>query len=380
MRYLFLLLFIVSVSCKKEEAKRDKPSAEAKITTDVLQPVSDAEAVRNAVAYEKSLAFTPKFLSEIDRLATEEDVEKLIHRLDTSYRLFEVKAISAYDRGSDYDSILQLSARRLGVRKSFYKYDLDGNGYTDLVVTGDDHHCTTANDAGIEITCDYTCLAIMGSATGAVLKKLNAKSRNQVVPVIVPNGRGGLVRMHDYNRVIWRNIMIKDTSTVALTYLKDVFVEHNPKPVFHAIEKIEYFTSPCYGTCPVFQLTLTEDKTGYFIPKLHNFSDDYDGQKDEGFFTTSVASEKYNEITALLTYLDFENLDDYYSLSSTDHPGCTLRITYDNGHVKEIGNYGQEGTYGLMKVYQLLADLRFNQKWLKTKEVYGIQLESLYDI
>ena len=44
----------------------------------------------------------------------------------------------------------------------------------------------------------------------------------------------------------------------------------------------------------------------------------------------------------------------------------TLRVrtvTYDNGKVKSIRDYGLLGTYGLDRVYQLLFELRENQKW-----------------
>jgi hypothetical protein len=66
---------------------------------------------------------------------------------------------------------------------------------------------------------------------------------------------------------------------------------------------------------------------------------------------------------ATLEQGDFETLQDNYAVNWTDDQTAKLKITYDNGKVKSIRDYGLLGTYGLDRVYQLLFELRENQKW-----------------
>ena len=84
-----------------------------------------------------------------------------------------------------------------------------------------------------------------------------------------------------------------------------------------------------------------------------------------GNFNSKITKDKYNDIVNLLNYIDFESLKDNYSVSWTDDQTATITITYDNGKVKSISDYGLIGTFGLDRVYQLLFELRDNQKWTK---------------
>ena len=67
----------------------------------------------------------------------------------------------------------------------------------------------------------------------------------------------------------------------------------------------------------------------------------------------------------MLNYIYFETLQDNFAVTWTDDQTATLKITYDSGKVKSISDYGLIGTYGLDRVYQLLYELRENQKWTK---------------
>lgn len=61
--------------------------------------------------------------------------------------------------------------------------------------------------------------------------------------------------------------------------------------------------------------------------------------------------------------MDFPNLENTYALNRSHTTDCVLKITYGDGKTKEIKDYGMLGTYGLMKVYEIIFDLRFNQEW-----------------
>ena len=72
-----------------------------------------------------------------------------------------------------------------------------------------------------------------------------------------------------------------------------------------------------------------------------------------------------DKLEEILNYCEFDNLDKEYTVMHTDDQTGDLKITYNNGKVKTISDYGMIGTYGLKILYKKLAELRFNQKWRK---------------
>ena len=128
----------------------------------------------------------------------------------------------------------------------------------------------------------------------------------------------------------------------------------------HKIEKIEYSTTRCFGTCPVFSLTINPDRNTEWDAKMFN---KINGEKVSGKFHTKINKKEYNEIVNLLSEMDFEKLDNDYQIEYTDAQSSTLKFTYNNGKIKTIHDYGLQGTKELKQLYQLFFDLRENQKW-----------------
>jgi hypothetical protein len=85
--------------------------------------------------------------------------------------------------------------------------------------------------------------------------------------------------------------------------------------------------------------------------------------KKKGKFKGKILQANYDELIGLLNYLDFPSLKDSYAVNWTDDQTSVLKITYNNGKVKEIKDYGLIGTLGLSRVYSILFDLRENQQW-----------------
>ena len=149
---------------------------------------------------------------------------------------------------------------------------------------------------------------------------------------------------------------------IDLTFKYGDFVEYNSNPKSYSIEKIEYQTTMCYGTCPKFYISILKDKSSIFKAEAYN-RELRNPKEIKGVFNTTLSDTSFLEIINLLNYIDFPNLNDNYAVGWTDDQTCTLTITYDNGQTKAIKDYGLIGTYGLDKLYQLLFDLRFNQNW-----------------
>jgi len=165
-----------------------------------------------------------------------------------------------------------------------------------------------------------------------------------------------------------------------LDYKFDDFIEYNPSPAtYYSIQKIEYVTGMCYGTCPMFSIELNKNGASKFIAKAFNFTDENDPKvldkayeilnkgKNEGYFEVKIKDADFLNFEDILNYINFSTLEEDYAVRWTDDQSCTLTITYDNGKTKTIKDYGLSGTYGLKLLYQKLFDLRFNQDWKKIK-------------
>ena len=161
------------------------------------------------------------------------------------------------------------------------------------------------------------------------------------------------------------NWMTKEKQTLQqkdLIFKFGDFIEFNKSPKTYKIEKIEYTTGMCFGTCPAFSIEINKDRKGTFKAEYYN-TKTKNSKEVNGTFKTDINEKSYSEIIGLLNYIDFPNLKDDYSVSWTDDQTCNLTITYNNGQKKKIKDYGLIGTYGLDRLYQLFFELRFNQNW-----------------
>ncbi|MEN8121444.1 MAG: DUF6438 domain-containing protein [Bacteroidota bacterium] len=144
------------------------------------------------------------------------------------------------------------------------------------------------------------------------------------------------------------------------------FIEFKKKQNMYNIEKIKYQTTRCFGTCPQFYLEIDKLKNATLDAKYHNRKDKK-GKEIKGKYNAIIKDKDYDEIVKLLNDINFPNLNDNYAVAAKDYPTCFLTITYNNGKVKKIRDYGLNGTSGLKKLYNLMFELRFNQEWKKSK-------------
>lgn len=229
--------------------------------------------------------------------------------------------------------------------QAWTKADFDHNGLTDLLVigSGNGNPVLCMLDKGQTYEVNRITRSHFQECTFPVVENNKIKYYFEGYPEI---------RTWDEKPVLKEKILI---------YTFGDFIEENKNPANHTIEKIEYSTGPCYGNCPVFYLTINSDKTAKWFAEVYNY---IAKQELEGTFQTKITQNKFDEIIHLLNYIDFEKLKDTYSVNWTDDQTSTLTITYDNGKTKSIKDYGLLGTYGLDRVYQLLFELRENQKWV----------------
>ncbi|AWH84735.1 hypothetical protein HYN59_06190 [Flavobacterium album] len=305
-------------------------------------------------------------LSKVDSLATDKDVSKFLITIDSGFTNFKLERSPYSDalKNPEMDSITKARIKSSGIKKSFYKADLDNNSYTDLVVLGGWGSTSTAYEGE---RLEYHSYAVMNFGN----KPENIYDlRSFLMPEIhYANGEPYLI-----NRLIRGN----DIKEIKLTGKFGLFTEYNESPVDSKIEKIEFESDPCFGSCPYFLLTINKNRFATLIAIAYNRNDLPDNYIEmEGVYTATIKDNEYDQIMELLNYIDFKNLDKSYSVGHTDAPTGIIKITYDNGKIKYINDYGMKGTYGLMAAYNLFRNLRFNQKWTKVEKIFGIKIENV---
>lgn len=321
--------------------------------------------------FEKHESFVKaeKIPSTIDSITTEAEVKDYMVAIDTNYKYFYIKNIEKLHalRDSKPDSIMQIAAKKLGITENIYKEDFDNNGYADLLVLG---------GWGIgseEESYAYDPYIVMNYGNTKA-SKIVGMTRNMhlfTLPQIVSQEGKSFLKLYSPEKMKYQTAKLSDTISTKLTYQYGGFAEYNKEPADNDIEKIEFEAGPCFGSCPMYKLTINKDQSAIFLAEEYNFNSVRHNftSKNEGLFKGKIKKEDYNNLINLLNYIDFTKLKDEYSVGWTDDRTGDLKITYDNGKTKTISDYGMVGTYGLKSVYELLAELRFNQKWEKVPDV-----------
>lgn len=338
---LFVLIIIFAVSCKKEEA----------------------------------FTRAGHIPSKIDSLDTEDEIEDYVHNLDTDLCEFHLanysRIMTLVPNHVHIDSLNRIYAKQLGINKTFYKTDFNNDGLTDLLLIG-----------GWEIVkvkpkdqlYQFNSQVVLNGGKGKPKSFSIALNYNiAFVPQIIHTEELPFLVLHHPQNLDSMSLRQprRDTLQVKLVYKFGHFVEFNKNPVeHHKIKKIEYYNlSGEFG--PFFQMILNKNNESWFIaisnnPEEHRYN--------EGTYKAIIKNHDFKEISDLLNYIDFKNLREDYSIYNTGPPSMALRITYDNGKVKEIFNNAGAGTYGLEAIYSLMMELRFSQDWKPAKEPKDIRI------
>jgi hypothetical protein len=272
------------------------------------------------------------------------------------------KLIKSFDKKSDfkikYDTSENSETRwfwftRLGTcdslnNVSWLKIDVDNNGLTDFIVRGFEkgRYVTKVifNDKNSKQR-----LKDFSDQFWFPCSEFKASEINGVTILNYINYYKEKNEMKVFESRVWDRKLI---------YKFETLVEYNQNPKKSDISSISYTANGCFGTCPVFSISINKDRTAFYIAGKYN--------KKEGKFAGRIKDENYTEIIDLLNYIDFKNLKDEYTTKASDGPSCELSIKLDNGEIKIIKDETMQGTFGLARIYELLDGLRTNQHWKKT--------------
>lgn len=279
----------------------------------------------------------------IDSIQTAEQITELISKINDRYKEFEVNESLKFENKYSSKNYKKI-ADSLNVQP-WTKVDFDNNGLTDILVIGnwEEYH---------------TIICILDKGGKYEIKSITRRFSQDCTFPVVENNK--IKYFFESEQVHGKWHEPRQFKQITLIYLFGDFIEENQSSANHKIEKIEYSASGCFGSCPIFKLTINADRTAKWYAERYN---EINNNEVSGNFNSEITEDKYSDIVNLLNYIDFETLQDNYAVNWTDDQTAKLKVTYDNGKVKSILDYGLLGTYGLDRVYQLLNELRENQKW-----------------
>lgn len=219
----------------------------------------------------------------------------------------------------------------------YLKIDIDKNGLTDLLV----------NDrkifAIIDVGNDQFALKYVGARHSEC--RLIEIDTTGPMPILLIKRQNGYQRPHS-------PVFSEVPDTV--TYRVNGFIEYNRSPQKIKIESIKFIRERCFGSCPVYELTIDGNRLAALYAKAY--------MKHRGLVKAKIDKRSFDEIIDLISYINPDALKANYAVSATDNPSIDIEIKY-NGKVKAIHDYGLEGSLGLQQLYLLIEKLLEDQEW-----------------
>jgi len=293
--------------------------------------------------------FMSTFVSanQIDSLKSSKDVEKFAKKVYpkfTEFKWSEFKIISTEEVRA---KISCKEGYDLLEVKNWAKVDITNDGKTDLILTaywGTTLYSYAIVDKGNNNFKTYR-LSKNVFDNCELFKPIKKDDLNFLKTYIKKQEEVGLME--------YEELIIKDT----LVFKFQEFVELNKNPTKYKIKEIEFQTSGCYGSCPVFNLKINYKENAEFNGQAYI--------KHKGKSEKKIPINLFNEIQELLEYIEVKKLKDNYSVAWTDDQTSFLTIRFNDNSIKKIRDYGMIGTFGLMAVYSKLIEIGKETEWKK---------------
>ncbi|MBS1918723.1 MAG: VCBS repeat-containing protein [Bacteroidetes bacterium] len=285
--------------------------------------------------------------NRIDSLKTDEDVVAFLKSINPDFSSDKYKQIELHSTDQIRKDLACDGIATQWQIQNWEKADFNGDGRTDLLV--------------LLYWYDYGVYSVIDNGDGTfkfLTLSYNIYEKCELAKAFKENNQQLLL----YYQKIQKWVKTKNNQGYklypemdTLIYKYGGFVERNFHLSNYAIDSIEFRTSACYGSCPVFSIALDKKGNGVYNAKTYN--------PKQGTFTTLLDKENLNKIIGLINYISINDLQDNYRVSWTDDQTCWVRIRFTDGSIKEIEDYGLKGTFGLRLLYSIFFDLRGNQNW-----------------
>ena len=266
----------------------------------------------------------------------------------------------------NYTAKCQQDCARLNM-KPWLKADIDGNGRTDLIAFRlrnsfgrFTRECYIFYDYGPNGNIQIFPLSDW-AARGCELATVTQAAGRPAVLYTRDVTSGGLLL--DLTRPIVSRL---DT----LVHQHGALIEYNAHPVTPPFERLELnFGADC---CAAFSITIQANRKLEYQVKYEHGDDYYFFNKERGNFRGELDSLDFQQLMGLFKNLDIKSLEPYYEVGWTDAGTVWLTAEYGNGHTLSIKDYGWRANWTLMRLYDLVYELRASQRWYSTEHPYDV--------
>jgi hypothetical protein len=291
------------------------------------------------------------FSQTIDRLKTDEEVLGFVRNLNEYNKKLYILPPKPVFGLQDYVSKI----RKFG-SMAYEKADFDNNGQTDLLFNG-----YSDDDRGNQ-TCRRRSLVVLSFGKDSF--RIRELTNGHFIEFFTARK----IRLGEKNCIVIFTIVQDNPESGkgldridTLTYVADEFIEKT-LPDNDSVTKIEFCASGGF----FFQgLRLTMTSANSIMERDVSLRSKDTKIDNGGTFQAKIDALTSAKILELLKYIDIWHLKDDYEVGWTDDLTGVLTITYQNGKVKRIKDYGMIGTYGLAALQRTLIDLRDSQHWVK---------------
>ena len=288
--------------------------------------------------------------SQIEAAQTDAQVEQLVRSTDSYYANFTVNSALKFK-----DKRVEQQYRRANV-KAWQKADFDGNGRMDLLITG------THYDNESEV------IYLLDMGSGKLLLKSFQRESYRACPIATLSyeGKQPHINYADFAKPFLDSDKLQDKKAFHLIYRFGGFIESQTQAHNDAVpDSILYESIFAYHEVQQEKLTLaTTGAATYYsctYPVLDKANKTYVSQK------TTVDAGALADLQGLASYLFGQPLQPSYRTGFNHVPYTTLTIIYHNGQRLSVEDDGEIGTFGLIRLYALLGQLRKSQVWQPTK-------------
>lgn len=222
----------------------------------------------------------------------------------------------------------------------FYRADLDGNEYTDLIV-----------DAGIIIV----VMDMVSGIEGYMFSEVPFSLTFQNI-ISLPDRSKALLLKYKHCGA--------DTAAVdTIIYKFNAFVKYHPtyKPV--GIRKINYYFQCSSGMIPYERYNCMQiNKDGLCFMKYHN-PNPFEPDNYDTTFSATLDSRQIDGLLNLVAYINIKSYKDVYDHGGAHGEGGTFVIHYDDGAVKTIRIWSCPPPTSLGYLSKNIAAISRELKW-----------------
>ncbi len=125
-----------------------------------------------------------------------------------------------------------------------------------------------------------------------------------------------------------------------------------------SLSEIKLSRTSCFGTCPIFDIQLNKNLEATLVVTNFVYG------KEPGLYTTLITEADWLKLSSMIMKMKFRHLKgDYGDRMLADLPSANSAITFKDGYIKEVRDYGANGTKDLRSLYTNIDDLVNRIDW-----------------